>query len=164
LVGLPISAYGIRAFSKIFRKEAFRYLLMGVVLLVMLFFSARIVIYSGNESIRSVNATVDGYYLTRDKVTRHIEANAILMVDRSDKIFWPDTPVISYLGNDSVFPEVKLLIEHGYPVYYYLHTKISPELESSLSREILPKYGLSLEQHTSFPEGDFLYALKIESL
>jgi hypothetical protein len=113
-----------------------------------------------NEGLSAVNANVERYYRVEQRVEKILPADAVLITDRADKIFWPKKKVISYLGNDEVFPGVKGLIAEGATVYYYLHTELSGDIMERLNSKVLPALGLEIVVEKKFEEGDYLYEVK----
>lgn len=159
VLSIPFVAY---AFERITHKLRFLHqsLVMFVLVLLISFLSLKTVMFSSDESLLSVGRTIEAYHRTFQRVEQNIENDAILVVDRSDKIFWPRRRVVSYLENDAIFDGVRRLVDSGYPIYYYLHTKLDEVFFRRLSEEVLPVYGLAIVEYRSFAEGDYLYKIQ----
>ncbi|OGF29578.1 hypothetical protein A2223_03965 [Candidatus Falkowbacteria bacterium RIFOXYA2_FULL_35_8] len=56
-------------------------------------------------------------YKRHKQVAGYIEDNSILIVDKTDKLFWPKYNVVVFLYDYSIFPEINQIIDK-YPVYY----------------------------------------------
>lgn len=159
VMGIPFVAYALdKATHKL--RSLYQHLAKFLFALLIGFFSLRIVLFASDESLLPIAQTLKTYHQTLQRVEQSIEQKAILVVDRSDKIFWPRRRVVSYLGNDAIFDGVKRLVDSEYPIYYYLHTQLDGRSYKRLSEELLPLYGLAIVEYRGFLEGDYLYKIQ----
>jgi len=98
----------------------------------------------------------------KTEVNEKIKPDAILLVDRADKVFWPERAVIVYSGTENIWPSVKQLILKDKEVYYYLHTELTPEIWQKLNNQILPAENLYLTKGEKIKGSSYLYAVKLK--
>ncbi|OGL65611.1 hypothetical protein A3B21_03040 [Candidatus Uhrbacteria bacterium RIFCSPLOWO2_01_FULL_47_24] len=69
------------------------------------------------DGLLSVKRDTESYYQLYETVSRIVDPNAILIVDRTDKIFFPKYDVVVFLLDYTIFPRLKTMIGER-PIYY----------------------------------------------
>ena len=158
---IPLTCHGLVALTRIFHKRMQKNIFLALLVIIMGIFSTNLVVFSGSESILAINRSVSEYYDIREKVGKHIEPEAVIVLNRADKIFWPERKVISYMGNDEVFVGVSELLKNNIPVYFYHHTFLPEELFQRLNTTALSEFGVQLRVFKVYGEGDYLYVFEM---
>ncbi|MFH0814968.1 MAG: glycosyltransferase family 39 protein [Candidatus Falkowbacteria bacterium] len=118
-----------------FNKTA-KILIVCVGLVGLFGYSTYLVFFNAADGLFSQQQKIEKYHEQRVLVEDKIPANAVLLVDRADKIFWPEHKVVVFLGDFGIFPEMKKLL-NVVPIYYYgeavepLMSKINEKLKSN---------------------------------
>jgi len=119
---LPFVAYGLYAVWRVLEKRKIKAKAIAAVLffLVLNLFVFDLVFAETDESIFAVKKNLEKYAEIRKKVLHITPENAIIITDRSDKIFFPKRKVVVFLGNYAIFDLTKKIIDSR-PIYYYTH-------------------------------------------
>lgn len=122
-------------------------ILLGVVLLLSIYS-----VLASKDNLREIAQNIVNYKEIRQEVVELTEANAVIVSERSDKVFWPARNVINYQGQDYTFlVDVPRLLQIR-PVYWYTilpddHVRIWEETvfyERGLSLERIDAQGIKL--------------------
>jgi len=108
--------------------------LIGVCFGILAALSVNLTVQS-EEGLAAVQTAVRSYQFAAQGA--RIESNAIIVSDRSDKIFWPKWRVATYLGDISVFARLAPVVD-TVPIYYYSHNQLTPENFDRLSSQLAP--------------------------
>jgi len=106
--------------KKISGKRA-RVAVLGIFVLLSAWFSSRLVFFGTAESVLAVSKNIRNYYEIRNAVSDMVPDNAIIVTDRSDKIFFPTYRVVVFPNDPNTVNGLVMLIAAGNPVYYYTH-------------------------------------------
>jgi len=122
---LPFMAYCLYAIWKLFEKFKINIKASSAILFLMIinFFTFNLIFIETDESLFQVKTNLEKYSKVRQQVLEKTEDNAIIITDRSDKIFFPKRKVVIFLDNYAIFPLVAQIIDHR-PVYYYSYRPI----------------------------------------
>jgi len=117
---LPFMSYSLFAVWKVFEKIRINIKVSSTILfiLVLSLFTFNLVFVKTDESLFAVKRNLEKYNQTRNIILEKTEDNAIIITDRSDKIFFPKRKVIVFLENYTIFPFVSSLLDSR-PIYYY---------------------------------------------
>jgi len=88
---------------------------------VFLGFSINIIFLSKNDGLISIKQNIAAYNQINKKVAALTESNAVIISERSDKIFWPERKVIVYANNPDDMASWSNLIYAGVPIYFYAY-------------------------------------------
>lgn len=117
ILTIPLTAYGIK---RLFFKE--KNLLSSTIVYFMVFLiatvSIRIAFFSPNDGLLKNRQNIIEYYYQYEDVSKIVKKNAVIISDRSDKVFFPVYKVVVPQGDLPLWPRVANLIKES-EVYYY---------------------------------------------
>jgi hypothetical protein len=117
---LPFIGYVLyclwQAGSTLFEKIALR-AATAVVIICLIWFSAEKVYYTRGDGLIDQKEIIAEHYVAAGKVEFLVPKNAILITDRTDKLFFPDYRVVDFNLNYEIFPQLKKIIGQV-PVFY----------------------------------------------
>ena len=129
------------------RRSPLRFGGIGLMILLAIF-STKTVFFSEGDGLVAVQRTLDGYAAIKKDVLSRTAANAVIVVDRSDKIFFPDRAVITPLRDESTYAALGPLSIRA-PLYYYGITLTATDLTYQNKTQLSP-LGLRLELISSY--------------
>ena len=151
LLVLPFVSIALLYFFKFFGKL---YLFVNILFIISIVaFSGYFVLFSKNDSLIPVKNRIASYYQTANKVNQLTEKDAVIIVNRKDKVLFPERKVIHTFESLSESDDLIILLPDlikAVPIYYF-----------SLSSEenlILPN-GLILEELAKI-DNEYLYIIK----
>jgi len=97
-----------------FRKK----ILAAILCLIYLLFGIQLTFLDKNDGLAYVSANVKSYAEIARTVNSIIPSDAVIVVDRADKIFFPEHRVISPLRDDGTYALIPKLVKI-LPLYYY---------------------------------------------
>lgn len=163
----PIAAYGLRAIRFIpleigrgLRPRSLtgftRYgrWFVTPLFLLMAFFSLRMVLWSSDESVLSINSVLRENIATREAVLDAAPQGSIILTERSDKIFFPYYEVVARF-RDLTKPQFEALKE--YPLYYETFLNNSDVEQENI--EFWQKFGLRARMMLILGRSHTLYKL-----
>ncbi|MDP3985655.1 MAG: hypothetical protein Q8P82_02720, partial [bacterium] len=112
----------------------------GLVLLVSA--SGWLVFSSSDDSINAMIRTLDRYAVVKTEVLRETPKQSVVVVDRADKIFFPDRKVMTPLRSSATYDVLRAMHLRA-PLYYFGITLTDEDLEYHNS-VLLPPTGLLL--------------------
>ncbi|MBI5254784.1 phospholipid carrier-dependent glycosyltransferase [Candidatus Falkowbacteria bacterium] len=132
-----------------------RAIIVAAVFVSLFFYSCYNVFFNTSDGLLAQQQKIIKYHEQRALVENKIPANAILLVDRADKIFWPEHKVVIFQGDFSIFPEMKKLLNIA-PIYYY-----GEGVESLMDKinEKLKAVGVSFQSGAQIVDDFHLYKL-----
>ncbi len=117
ILSVPIIITALDKFvEKIYPKE--RKIMVGVLMAVLFFSSVSLVIFDKNEGLAKIKANVREYTLIAQAVNGLVPSESIIIVDRADKIFFPERRVLLPLRDDETYRLIPNLVNLA-PLYYY---------------------------------------------
>jgi hypothetical protein len=131
-------------------------LFIGVILVFILSLSVNKTFIDGQDALFRARASL---FVSRDiqaSVLEHIESEAVVIVDRADKLFFPHRQVLYPLRDDATYEAMPLLTTHG-PLYYYGITFPEEDL-TWLNESRLQRMGLQIQLIETY-EQESLYSI-----
>ncbi len=134
-----------------------RLAVVGITALLVLF-SFQVVVVDSNESLIAVRQSIRA---SREKLYRVLAVtspNAVIVSQRSDKIFFPERRVLESIkdfGEASLIPPI---LNSGVPVYYY--GLWSDADVAYMSRRYFAPYAFHLEYAADIADGERLFMVK----
>ncbi|MFA6467214.1 MAG: hypothetical protein WCV71_05155 [Patescibacteria group bacterium] len=113
---LPLVAWAIKKIF--FGPTKINKLAYYIVLIALILSSLKLAFFSKHDGLFYNLDTLKDYYTQYQIVSEKIEDKAIIITDRSDKIFFPKYRVIVPQGDLELWPRVKNIIDQA-PIYYY---------------------------------------------
>ena len=148
VLSTPFVALGIRWISRRAFTEFAQRVAVAVLIVLCLGLSIRVAFLSPQDGIvAAANGLVESR-ATRDTVNALTETNSVIIVDRADKIFFPDRRVLYPLRDDATYalmPRIALRV----PLYYYGITLPQTDVDY-LNGDRLAKLGLKIDVVRTF--------------
>lgn len=142
VAALPFVAIGLQWVIRRFRSR-FTRRLIGVLMFALLgWLSVRTTFYEPSEGLRSVASAINAGYAKRTQVAAVVEENAVIVAERSDKIFFPTYAVMGTLFDPTVQRNLSEVVAVR-PVYYY---SFLGEEDIAMMQKKLSPYGLTLNE------------------
>jgi hypothetical protein len=113
---LPLVAWGIKQIF--FGPTKINKLAYYIILIALVLSSFKLAFYSKNDGLLKNQETLRNYYIQYQSLSEIVEDNAIIITDRSDKVFFPKYRVITPQGDFELWPRVKNIVNQV-PIYYY---------------------------------------------
>ncbi|MEI7741554.1 MAG: hypothetical protein WCJ29_03550 [bacterium] len=132
--------------------------LITVVVAVYMLTSFYAVWYGTPDSLRGIMASLNRYDNVLSEVRAKIPSDSIIIVEQTDKVFFPSYRVVSWLRNPGTYEAIPELLKAA-PVYYFGITFPPSDIET-LTREKLPK-DVSIELVKNF-DGESLYQFSLK--
>lgn len=149
------AALSVRALARRFPRGA-SFFLVPVLLLVCAALSVRATFFAPHDGLVSVARTLAVSREIKTRLLELTEPNAVIVVDRGDKLFFPERNVLYPLRDERTYallPRIVLLA----PLYYYGITFPETDL-TYLNEEKLRGLGLAIEHVETYNE-ESLYRL-----
>lgn len=131
--------------------------LLGLFLAGLTLVSGLSVFGSEEEGLLAVRASLSRYDREVEQVLAATEPDALIIVDRADKLLFPERRVMYPLRSETTFAALPKLLGRA-PLYYFGITFPEKDLDY-LRREKLPPLGLTIEPVSQFRE-ESLYSLR----
>ena len=131
-------------------------ILPGAVALLMFALSFQSVFFTRGDGLTDIATTLHGYAIVKTDVMTDTPSDAIIVVDRSDKVFFPERRVITPLRNGATYDALGALAGHA-PLFYYGITLTPIDFEHE-NRDELASRGLVLKS-TAIYGNESLYQL-----
>lgn len=129
----------------------------GFLLVSCLFFSLQLVYFSGNDNLPAIKNNIAGYNLINKKIIELTAPNAVIISQRSDKIFFPERRVISKWTALEYNYWINLLSD-CVPLYYYAFE--GPDYMAELNSGLNYYYGLTLGEEVRITAKESLYKIE----
>lgn len=153
VLSTPLIACAIVWISERVQKRFWKRVLLVGCLVFIFAMNVRAVFIDGPDSLLRVAQTLQDSKNIRAQILEQTAPNAVIIVDRSDKIFFPYRHVLYPLRSEKTYALMPNLVDFA-PLYYYGITLI-PEDFTSLNEIKLKPFGLQM---------DFIQGFGIESL
>jgi hypothetical protein len=121
-----------------------------------LFLTYNLLYRSGNDNLAKMKKTIQDYQYISQQINTITEPDAIIISQRSDKIFFPERKVIGKWTYDEISNWQNLLLA-GHPLYYYAYE--SPADLDEFSYNIAVDFNLELVDEIKINDNDRLYKL-----
>ncbi|HDQ22807.1 MAG TPA: hypothetical protein ENN28_02410 [Candidatus Uhrbacteria bacterium] len=157
ILSLPFAAVFYASLVKWLKNKKAGILLSLFLILSFIYFSVNLVYLSGNDNLIKVKQTIRDYAIISQKVIDLTEENAIIISERSDKIFFPERKVIGRWYFDDLDYWLNLLYA-GVPLYYYAYE--DDDYMEELNEEAY-YYGFEFADKIGITAKEKLYKIKI---
>lgn len=159
ILGLPLIAWLILKIYDHLPKKIFKMIWIVIMFLFFGTLSANLV-FNYDEGVLAVAKNIQEYQKINDAAKSLFSPGAIVISDRSDKIFWPEFGVARFTGNNAVFEKIAKIVTKT-PVYYYLPKKLSADNLSELNKSLMfpSPWPLQLEECGTLSGADGYYLL-----
>ena len=141
LLVLPFVAYLIVSFAQKFKKN--HWLMVIFSILILLYYSGSMVLFSGNDSLLKVKERIYSYYQSAQEINQLTESDSIIIVNRKDKVIFPERKAIHTfqdLHDDSLILSFLPNLIVKAPVYYLSLAPIdNGALDENLSLILIKK-------------------------
>lgn len=118
IIILPIIAYLIVELNNLKLSKKIITSIQISLIVILILFSANLVYRTPGDGFIAQHQTIARYYEQAKLVQSIVPADAIIIVDRADKLFFPKYRVIVFNGDASIFPRLKNLATN-LPLYYF---------------------------------------------
>jgi len=158
ILSLPLVAIFLNSLPALFKNKKIKILLSLFLALIFLGFSINAVYLAGNDNLFKIKQYIKNYSEFNKKVVGLTENEAVIISQRSDKIFFPERKVIGKWDTGD-FETLFNLLDAGVPLYYFATESVDylDELNSNLF-----EYDLELTTETQIQGDNYLY--KIEEI
>jgi len=118
---LPLVVIFYLQLINLFSQKKFKIFCSLLLFIIFSGFSLNAVCLAANDGLLNIKQNITDYNQINQQVTRLTEANAVIISQRSDKIFFPERKVIVYNNNPEEMDGWFNLIQAGIPLYYYAY-------------------------------------------
>lgn len=140
IMSLPLISVLIISLSKI-KYTILKIFLVSFVFFAVVFFNAEITFWKGEESLVQALSNLVEYQVKADKVLSLTPADALIITNRSDKLFFPLRKVAYYINNDfTLINHLPRLLEKM-PIYWFT---MMPQKDIDYLNYLLGKHNLVL--------------------
>lgn len=126
--------------------------------LIIVYFSMSAVFWRDEEGLLAVRNNLNDYQVRKEIIVNQTEDRSIIIVQRGDKVIWPDRRVI-ILNDFLAKPEVWPALISQAPLYGYLDFS---EQDWADFQAILGGYNFSVKKINDFENNEDLYRLTAE--
>lgn len=126
-----------------------------VIVSIIVVASLKLAFMSDNDGLLDNRHTLINYYEQYEEVSSLVEDNAIIISERSDKVFFPSYRVIAFQGDLPLWPRVNNIIDKV-PIYYYSNSEERFEFD----RREANKLNLDLADPSQITDKFILYKVK----
>ncbi len=143
LLMTPLAAAGVDWALGHLRSARARAVLLGGLFAVLLALCVRTAWFMPQDGLRDALAALEQSAIARERVLARTEPDAVVIVDRADKILFPHRRVLYPLREERTYALMPLIAARA-PLYYYGIT-FPPRDVAWLNAEKLPPLGLQIE-------------------
>lgn len=137
ILSLPFVVFVLIKFVDWFSGRQKR--VMAIVLCLIIFLlSFKLIFFDKNDGLLLVAKNVREYAAIAGEVNQIIEQDAVIIVDRADKIFFPEHQVIQPLRDEQIYkliPDLANLV----PIYYYGITLPQEDIDYLYAKKLDPQ-------------------------
>jgi len=148
ILSLPLVALFINRISTVIKRQPMKIIFNSVFVISFVMLSFNVVYLSGNDNLQKVKQSINEYNQLNQRIVKVTEDKAIIISQRSDKIFFPERQVISKWQEQDI-GKWSQLISQGYPLYYYAYEgeEYMKKLEQQLAANNLVLYEVMQIDH-----------------
>lgn len=157
LLSLPFIGFFIVKFSGLLRYKKARIILSAVLILLLLYPSARLVLWQTEESLINIRKNLLEYGEVKEKILEYTEEDSVVVASYMDKVLFPGRRVVHNIideYNQRNLPAVREKV----PVYVY--SLFPPQDVEFLNNKRLNQYNLKLVDYKDLPQGAKLMKLE----
>ncbi|MCX6745869.1 MAG: hypothetical protein NTX00_02495 [Candidatus Parcubacteria bacterium] len=156
ILSLPFAAIFIDWLINLFKNKKIKIILALFLALTFLGLTINVVYLAGNDNLIKIKQNIGDYTDINKKVIALTEGDAVIISQRSDKIFFPERKVIGTWKIDD-FENWTKLLDANVPLYYYATESV--DFLDQLYSELF-YYDMELTNETQI-EGDY-YLYRID--
>ncbi|MDD5341299.1 MAG: hypothetical protein PHC97_02570 [Patescibacteria group bacterium] len=157
ILSLPFAVLFFVYLINLFQNKKIRLLLSLFLIILFLALSINVVFISGNDNLIKIKQNIADYTKIDKIVIGMTENNAVIVSQRSDKIFFPERKVVIF--NSSEVKSLSKLLNTGVPLYYFS----TSNGETASVRQELTKNNLTLIFGAWILNTDYLYKIKFSN-
>ena len=155
ILSLPLLAFFLNQLWQ--RHKIYAKILVTLIMCLLVFISARQVLWSGQESLIAVKNQLLKYRVQAQDLLKQVSENDLILLDKStDKIFFPERKHLIVPQNGVEWSEIKKILPYQ-PVYYFHHT--AEVSRASLNQTKFNPQGLKVENGVLIDGGGVLYRI-----
>ncbi len=158
ILALPFVAIFYFNLINYFRNRKFKILLSLLLIVSFLYFTINIVYLSGHDNLIKSKQNIKDYNKINQEIINLTKANAIIISQRSDKIFFPERNVIGRFQLEEDISYLINLLNAKIPLYYYAYEGDEYIYELNY---FLEEFGLVLIPEMQATEKETLYAIRV---
>lgn len=127
ILSLPLVAFTLVKLVDFIRPLKAK-IFAGVLCLIFILFGVKLTFFDKNDGLAYVYKNVHDYAAIAKSVDLLIPSEAVIIVDRGDKIFFPEHRVVSPLREESTYAAIPKLAKN-LPLYYYGLPLVEKEMD-----------------------------------
>lgn len=118
VMSVPFVAMGINWIASFTKRRVIQLIMIAALLVVCFSLSIRAVFLSAGDGLIAISQTLERSKEIRNQVFESVPEDAVIIVDRADKIFFPHRRVLQPLRSDKTYAVMPKVIDLV-PLYYY---------------------------------------------
>jgi len=127
-----------------------------VVVSIIVVSSLKLAFMSEHDGLLENRKTLNNYYAQYERVSSLVEDDAVIISERSDKVFFPKYRVIAFQGDLPLWERVKNIVD-VVPVYYYSNES---EEKIQVDRQAANELNLDLAEPSQIWDNFILYKVQ----
>jgi hypothetical protein len=143
LFATPMIAASIVWLSGFGRTKLAKGLLVAALCITVVGFNISAVFVQGQDGLLKMSSELQRSGEIQESVLEYVEQNAVVIVDRADKLFFPHRRVMYPLRDDATYEAMPIVLE-SLPLYYYGITFPQKDIDF-LNESKLSDMGLAIE-------------------
>lgn len=142
VLSTPLIAESLIWLSHRARAKSAASIILGGLVLLMFGLSVSPVFFA-TDGLEVMRQSLQGFVSDRAQVLAATEPSSVIVVDRDDKILWPERQVIQPLRDDTTYASLPIIAKSA-PLYYFGLTLPETDLDY-LNQQKLPGLGLQIQ-------------------
>ncbi len=157
ILSLPLISIFYLHLIQWLKNKKIKILLNLLFISTLIYFTINLTYLAGNDNLIKIKQNIQAYNEINQKVTNLTEDNAVIISQRSDKIFFPERKVVGRFVYYDDFDYWQNLLDAGVPLYYYAYEGYS--YVDDLDYDLFD-YGMQLIYVASFTAREDLYKIE----
>lgn len=137
ILSAPFIIFVFEKLISLFRGN-FKKILVFLLCAVYIFLSVNLTFFDRNDGLVAVKKNVKEYAKIASEVRKIIEPDAVIIVDRADKIFFPEYRVIYSLRDEETYDLIPRIV-NLIPLYYYGITLPQKDIDYLYAKKLDPQ-------------------------
>ncbi len=150
LVSVPMMAAGVLWLTRFGRTMLAQGLIAAVLLMATVGLNVRAVFVQGQDGLLTMRAQLERSSVIQTSVLDHVATNAVVIVDRADKLFFPHRRVMYPLRDEATYDAMPVVLE-SVSLNYYGITLPEQDMDY-LNSSRLARMGLGIELIQTYDE------------
>lgn len=157
ILALPLVVICYLAIINLVKNNKLKILLTIFIIFTNLYFCLNLVYWQGNDNLLKIKQNINDYQQINRQIVQLTENDAIIISERSDKIFFPQRKVISkwQIKDAAVWSD---LLQNNIPLYYYAYEGNSYIVDFNYN--LNQSFGLQLLEIKNITDKEKLYQIK----